>query len=77
MSYPIMKRHNRYTVNLNDDESQLIELAAKASGVHASVIVRQLAMMKAIETLVSEDTFAEFNLVDFINKDAETQLSGS
>lgn len=77
MSFPRIKRQNRYTVNLNDDESQLIELAAKASGVNPSVIVRQLAMSKAIETLVSEDTFAEFNLVDFINKGAETQLSGS
>ena len=77
MSYTKLKRTNRYSVNLNDDESQLIELAAKATGVHPSVIVRQLAMSQAIETLVSEETLSEFNLLDIINKGAQTQLSGS
>lgn len=77
MSYPKLKRTNRYSINLNDDESQLIELAAKATGVHPSVIVRQLAMSKAIETLVSEESLSEFNLLDIINKGAQTQLSGS
>lgn len=77
MSYPKLKRTNRYSVNLNDDESKLIELAAKATGVHPSVIVRQLAMSKAIETLVSEESLSEFNLLDIINKGAQTQLSGS
>lgn len=76
MSNPRVKRQNRYTINLNQDESMLIELAAKAAGVHPSIIVRQLAMSKAIETLISEDTFAEFNLSDLINKGALSQLSG-
>lgn len=49
-----IKKHP-YKVSLNDDEKQLIEIAARAAGMQPSAYLRELAVEKAVELLRVED----------------------
>ena len=71
------KRDNRYNLNLNDDEAQLIQSISKLTGINPGVIMRQLVMKQALATLIAEDIQQDFNLDEFLKKGASDHLSRS
>lgn len=69
-------RDNRFSINLTNDETDLLTAASNLLGIEISVLIRQMAMKQAIYTLV-DDPEDDFNLQNFLSEGAQTQLSGS
>ncbi len=68
-------RHNRYNINLNDDESSLFETVSKLTGVKKATIFRQLIVKQALAILIAQDIEEEFNLDVVLKKGAGEHLS--
>lgn len=69
-------RDNRFSINLTNDETDLLTAASNLTGVEISVLIRQMVMKQAIYTLV-DDPEDDFNLQRFISEGAQEQLSRS
>ncbi|BCZ13172.1 hypothetical protein [Acinetobacter baumannii] len=69
-------RDNRFSINLTNDETDLLTAASNLTGVEISVLIRQMVMKQAIHTLV-DDPEDDFNLQRFISEGAQEQLSRS
>ena len=69
-------RDNRFSINLTNDETDLLTAASNLLGIEISVLIRQMAMKQAIHTLV-DDSEDDFNLYQFLSEGANEQLSRS
>ncbi|MFC2996346.1 hypothetical protein ACFODO_13915 [Acinetobacter sichuanensis] len=69
-------RDNRFSINLTNDETDLLTAISNLTGVEIGVLLRQMVMKQAIETL-TDDSEDDFNLNQFISEGAQGQLSGS
>lgn len=69
-------RDNRFSINLTNDETDLLTAASNLTGVEINVLIRQMVMKQAIHTLV-DDPEDDFNLQRFISEGAQEQLSRS
>ncbi|MHA3059516.1 hypothetical protein ACX1N5_00815 [Acinetobacter sp. ANC 4636] len=69
-------RDNRFSINLTNDETDLLTAASNLLGIEISVLIRQMAMKQAIYTLV-DDPEDDFNLHTFLSEGAHEQLSRS
>lgn len=71
INYKKQIRSNRYNVNLTDDESDLLMVVSKMTGVPKGIIIRHLAMKGALQELTAEQ---EFNLDALLKKGAGEPL---
>lgn len=69
-------RDNRFSINLTNDETDLLTAASNLLGIEISVLIRQMAMKQAIYTLV-DDPEDDFNLHQLLSEGAHAQLSRS
>ena len=69
-------RDNRFSINLTNDETDLLTAASNLLGIEIGVLIRQMAMKQAIYTLV-DDSGDDFNLYEFLSEGANKQLSRS
>jgi uncharacterized protein (DUF1778 family) len=69
-------RDNRFSINLTNDETDLLTAASNMLGIEISVLIRQMAMKQAIHTLV-DDSEDDFNLYKLLSEGANEQLSRS
>lgn len=70
-------RDNRFSINLTNDETDLLTAISNLTGVEIGVLLRQMVVKQAIETLTDDDAEDDFNLNQFISEGAQGQLSGS
>lgn len=69
-------RDNRFSINLTNDETDLLTAASNLLGIEISVLIRQMAMKQAIHTLV-DDSEDDFNLYQLLSEGVKEQLSRS
>ncbi|WP_180644478.1 hypothetical protein [Acinetobacter bereziniae] len=69
-------RDNRFSINLNNDETNLLTAASNLTGVEISVLMRQMILKQALKTLI-EDPEDDFNLQKLLSEGAQEQLSRS
>ncbi len=68
-------RDNRFSINLTNDETDLLTAASNLTGVEVGVLIRQMVMKQAIKTLIDEEE--DFNLQRFLSEGTQEQLSRS
>ncbi|KAA8734889.1 hypothetical protein F4V57_03785 [Acinetobacter qingfengensis] len=69
-------RDNRFSINLTNDETDLLTAASNLTGVEVGVLIRQMVMKQAITTLI-DDPEEDFKLRKYLSEGAQEQLSRS